>query len=137
MNEEITKGLFEEFETLKRQLVITDYHKVVKLVAIGECPEDYYYVVYDGKRLAWTSCLTRIIQLKGKIDDQDYFELEKNKVQVKIGLRKKWYENDNPTCQIALYKLIANEDEGDRINSQKTKVEGNINIEMPKLTIKR
>jgi hypothetical protein len=77
MNEEITKGLFEEFETLKGQLVITDYHKVVKLVAIGECPEDYYYVVYDGKRLAWTSCLTRIIQLKGKIDDQDYFELER------------------------------------------------------------
>jgi hypothetical protein len=33
--------------------------------------------VYDGKRLAWTSCLTRIIQLKGKIDDQDYFELER------------------------------------------------------------
>jgi hypothetical protein len=77
MNEEITKGLFEEFETLKGQLVITDYHKVVKLVAIGECPEDYYYVVYDGKHLAWTSCLTRIIQLKGKIDDQDYFELER------------------------------------------------------------
>lgn len=47
--------------------------------------------------------------------------LEKNKVEIKVALRKKWYQSDNPTVQIALYKLIADDDEGDRLNSQKIK----------------
>lgn len=37
--------------------------------------------------------------------------LELNKVQIKNGLRAKWYKSDNPTVQIALYKLTADENE--------------------------
>lgn len=57
--------------------------------------------------------------------------LEKNKIKTKVGLRKKWYDSDNATAQIALYKLIGTDEESDRINSQKNKVEhsGKINIE--------
>ena len=47
----------------------------------------------------------------------------KNRTDLKVGLRKKWYESDNATTQIALYKLIGTDDESDRINSQKTKTE--------------
>lgn len=47
--------------------------------------------------------------------------LEKNKSTLKAGLRKKWYESDNATVQIALYKLIGSDEESDRINSQKVK----------------
>jgi hypothetical protein len=56
--------------------------------------------------------------------------IEKNRTDLKIGLRKKWYESENATTQIALYKLIGTESESDRINSQKQKVEhsGEINI---------
>jgi len=50
-------------------------------------------------------------------------ELEANRNKLKGGLRKKWYESDNATTQIALYKLIGTDDESDRINSQKQKVE--------------
>jgi hypothetical protein len=37
--------------------------------------------------------------------------IEVNKIKLKTNLRKKWYESDNPTTQIALYKLIANQGE--------------------------
>ena len=47
--------------------------------------------------------------------------LDLNKETIKAGLRKKWYESDNATVQIALYKLIGTDEESDRINSQKIK----------------
>jgi len=34
-----------------------------------------------------------------------------NKIKTKIGLKKKWRESDNPTLQIALYKLIGEKEE--------------------------
>lgn len=37
--------------------------------------------------------------------------LAENKVKVKNALRKKWFDNDQPTTQIALYKLLANREE--------------------------
>ena len=59
-------------------------------------------------------------------------ELEANRNKLKCGLRKKWYESENATVQIALYKLIGTDDESDRINSQKQKVEhsGNITLQV-------
>jgi hypothetical protein len=60
-----------------------------------------------------------------KLNDSDVIKeaLEKNKTDIKAGLRKKWYDSNNAACQIALYKLIGNEYESDRINSQKTTIE--------------
>lgn len=43
--------------------------------------------------------------------------LENNKKLIKRGLRAKWYKNDNPTVQVALYKLLADEDELSRLNN--------------------
>jgi len=37
--------------------------------------------------------------------------LIKNKTEVKISLRSKWYKSTNATLQLALMKLIANEEE--------------------------
>lgn len=45
--------------------------------------------------------------------------LEQNKINAKVGLRNKWYESDNATTQIALYKLIGTDAEVDRITSQR------------------
>jgi len=44
--------------------------------------------------------------------------LEKNRVKTKNGLRSKWYMSGAPAVQIALYKLLANEDEMRKLNSQ-------------------
>lgn len=38
-------------------------------------------------------------------------ELEKNRVAIKMAMRKKWYDSDNATLQVALMKLICTDDE--------------------------
>jgi hypothetical protein len=52
--------------------------------------------------------------------------LEAKKISLKAGLRKKWYASDNATVQIALYKLIGDETENGRLNSQNIKHSGEI-----------
>lgn len=51
-----------------------------------------------------------------------------NKVNMKAGLRSKWYEGDNATTQIALYKLIGTEEEADRLNGSRQKIEQSITL---------
>ena len=54
-------------------------------------------------------------------DEEVRDELNKNKIQTKQALRGRWYKSDNATTQIALYKLIAEEEELRRLT--------NVNIE--------
>lgn len=54
-------------------------------------------------------------------NESDYYkkmfeELEKNRIDLKIGMRSKWYKSNSPALQIALMKLIANEDELKRMS---------------------
>lgn len=48
-------------------------------------------------------------------DSNDFNKLKRvindNKIDIKQGLREKWYESDNATLQMALYKLTAREEE--------------------------
>ena len=37
--------------------------------------------------------------------------IEVNKVSLKTSMRKKWYDSDNPTLQMALMKLLSNQTE--------------------------
>lgn len=62
---------------------------------------------------------------KRKLDKSDAIkrELENNKIMMKRGLRTKWYNNDNPTAQIALYRLLADDHELDRLTVSKQRVE--------------
>ncbi len=48
-----------------------------------------------------------------KLDKMDIIKdaIDSKKVQMKEGLRAKWYNSDNSTLQIALYKLLADRDE--------------------------
>lgn len=64
-------------------------------------------------------------------------ELETNRVNTKVGMRKKWNDSDNPTLQVALMKLIATESEAHRLNGtkQEHKLSGDVNIK-PKEWIK-
>jgi hypothetical protein len=48
--------------------------------------------------------------------------LEDNSVSIKSGLRNKWYESDNPTLQIALYRLTSREDEHKKLNQTYTDI---------------
>lgn len=53
-----------------------------------------------------------------------------NKAKAKHYLRKKWIKSDNPTLQIAAYRLIAEDDELLRLNSRNVdmKVSGNMGV---------
>lgn len=68
------KHILEEFEKLKGQFVITQSHRIERLVAIGDDSIDYYYITYDGRKLVWNTCVGKIIQLKGYLEDKDYNE---------------------------------------------------------------
>ena len=50
---------------------------------------------------------------KFPVGSDDYDELRKlldeNKITLKVGLRKKWFDSDNATTQMALYKLCSTE----------------------------
>ena len=50
-------------------------------------------------------------------DDALKEALENNKKFIKRGLRVKWYNNDNATTQVALYKLLADDEELKRLNN--------------------
>lgn len=49
------------------------------------------------------------------INGNDFDELikmiDENKITLKVGLRKKWFDSDNPTTQMALYKLCSTSEE--------------------------
>jgi len=42
--------------------------------------------------------------------------LEDNKVEIKSELRRKWRDSDNPTLQIALYRLTSESEEHKKLN---------------------
>lgn len=46
--------------------------------------------------------------------------LEKNRVEIKVSMRKKWFVSEHPALQMGLYKLIGTDAEADRLgNKQK------------------
>lgn len=49
--------------------------------------------------------------------------LNQNSILMKRALRNKWYVGDNATTQIALYRLLADDDETARLNSAKLELE--------------
>ena len=63
--------ILEQFEQHKGEFIImgTD---VVRLVAVGDDGEDYYWVVYNGRTFHWHSCVGGFVVLKNKIDERDY-----------------------------------------------------------------
>lgn len=51
-------------------------------------------------------------------------ELELNKVAIKVKLRKKWQDSDNPTVQIALYRLSCSDEERRLLATNYTELTG-------------
>ena len=63
-----------EFEELKGQIILCHDH-TYRFIGLADDDEDYYYVLYDGRKLHLTTCLSRITPLKGYIKDADYKEM--------------------------------------------------------------
>jgi len=48
--------------------------------------------------------------------------LDKNKTEIKVSMRNKWYKSDNPTLQMGLMKLIGTDEEAHRLNGSKQEI---------------
>ena len=61
-----------------------------------------------------------------QLDKSDILKeaIDNNKILTKQGLRGKWYDSDNPVCQIALYKLICTEEERNAISNHQNQQSG-------------
>jgi hypothetical protein len=55
--------------------------------------------------------------------------LDKNKTEIKVSMRSKWYKSDNATLQVALMKMIATDEEAHRLNGTKQEVNQTISID--------
>jgi hypothetical protein len=67
--------ILKEFELLKGQFVIISYSEIERLVARGDDGEDYYYITFNGRDFRWSTCVGRVMPLKGYLRDMDYNEL--------------------------------------------------------------
>lgn len=63
-----------EFNELKGQFVIC-IDRVYRLIGIADDEEDWYYALYDGRRITLHSCVGRVIPLKDYIQQKDYDEM--------------------------------------------------------------
>jgi len=63
------------------------------------------------------------------IDTNDSNELNellnKNKISLKVGMRKKWFDSDNATMQMALYKLCSTDTEHKKLQMNYTDITTN------------
>jgi hypothetical protein len=63
-----------EFNELKGQFVICS-DRVYRFIGIADDEEDWYYSLYDGRKITLHSCVGSITPLKGYILDNHYKEL--------------------------------------------------------------
>lgn len=54
--------------------------------------------------------------------------LEKNRVELKVSMRSKWYKSNSPALQMALMKLIATPEELKKLSMHYQESETNLNI---------
>jgi hypothetical protein len=64
-----------------------------------------------------------------ELNSNDFNELtsmlEENKISLKVSLRKKWFDSDNATTQMALYKLCSTSEEHKKLQQNYTDVTSN------------
>ena len=48
--------------------------------------------------------------------------LNKNKIEIKVAMRKKWFKSESATLQVALMKLIGTDEEAHRLNGSRQEI---------------
>jgi hypothetical protein len=95
------------FQQAKEAVLKNNLIFIEEIVSFLPCskPTFYEYFPLDSNELN---------ELKAIIED--------NTINIKSGLRNKWYESDNPTLQIALYRLTSRDDEHKKLNQTYTDI---------------
>jgi hypothetical protein len=84
------------FEQAKEVTVKNKLFFIEDIVAFLPCSKNYFYDHFPPDSNEYD-------ELKGL--------LETNRTELKVSMRSKWYKSNAPALQMALMKLIANEDE--------------------------
>ena len=90
---------YEIDELFKQACELTEKHKLLfveDIIALLPCAKSTFYTKFpEGSD--YLNAIKEII--------------DRNRVTIKVGMRKKWHDSDNATLQLALYKLLANPQE--------------------------
>ena len=96
-----------QLDAQKMKLKALEAIEKKKLIFIGEVT-DY---LKESRSKFYKAGLNQDVDLLAAI--------EKNRVDIKTSMRGKWYKSTNATLQLALYKLVASDDEVHRLNGTK------------------
>ncbi len=113
-----TKELFEKAKELipKHKLIFVE--DVIALIGISK---SRFYELITGT--------------SDEMDElRDLFD--KNKIELKVSMRKKWFDSDNATLQMGLYKLLSTTEEHKKLQQTYSETENtNTNTNTDKVTV--
>lgn len=96
---------------------------IMKSMALEAIKKNRLFLVEDV--FAYVPFNRTSFYIKKVHEDKEIKEqIENNKIITRAGIRKKWYDNFNPTTQIALYRLICTQEEREALAFQKHEVTG-------------
>ena len=95
------------FEQAKQVIIDKKPIYVTEMISYLPISEETYYQFFP---------------LQSEQSEQLKALIEQGKIERKQGLREKWYEGENATTQLALYKLLGTEEEAHRLNGSKQEV---------------
>jgi len=84
---------------------------------------DKYKLFFIEDVVAYVSCSRATFYNHG-LDKLDTIKdaLSKNKINIKVSMRNKWYQSESATLQVALMKMIATDDEAHRLNGSRQEI---------------
>ena len=84
---------------------------------------DKYKLFFIEDVVAYVSCSRATFYNHG-LDKLDAIKdaLSKNKIDIKVSMRNKWYKSESATLQVALMKMIATDDEAHRLNGSRQEI---------------
>tara|TARA_R110000796_G_scaffold59842_7_gene138170 strand:+ start:2101 stop:2484 length:384 start_codon:yes stop_codon:yes gene_type:complete len=96
---------------------------------------DKYKLFFIEDVVAYVSC-SRATFYNHNLDKLDSIKdsLGKNKINVKVSMRNKWYKSEVPTLQVALYKIIATDDEAHRLNGSRQEIKHQGSVPVSKMS---
>ncbi|MCP4521019.1 MAG: hypothetical protein GY827_04885 [Cytophagales bacterium] len=68
------ESLIAKYNQHKGEMVLLGY-RVYQLIGLVDAYDDYYWVLQDGRKLKYSTCVGSFAPLKNKLDDKDYNEL--------------------------------------------------------------
>ena len=101
--------------------------KVLKQKAIEVIKKNKLIFIEDVCAMIGIAKSTYYDHFKENSDDSNELNtlLNENKISLKVSLRKKWFDSDNATTQMALYKLCSTPEEHKMLQQNYTDVTSN------------